>query len=167
MSSRRRPTAGRRDASPPSTGADEKSVLLGFLNYLRESVAAKAQGVGEPEVRTAGVPSGTNLLGLVKHLTLVERYTFLGERVTDWPSTFHAGADETADAVLARYRETIEQANEVIDACRDLSEPGQRPTKQGRSPSMRWALTHMIEETARHAGHADILRELIDGSTGR
>jgi Protein of unknown function (DUF664) len=118
-------------------------------------------------VRTAGVPSGTNLLGLIKHLSYVERFTFLGEPVADWSKTFRAEPDESVDAVLERYRAAIEGANEVIDACDDLSSPVNSTTKRGRAPSMRWALAHMIEETGRHARHADILRELIDGSTGR
>ncbi len=55
----------------------------------------------------------------------------------------------------------------MIGACTDLAAPVPRPVRNGRTPSMRWVLVHMIEETGRHAGHADILRELIDGSTGR
>ena len=141
-------------------------MLTGFLDYLRASVAAKAEGVAEPDVRTAGVPSGTNLLGLVKHLTNVERFTFLGAAVTDWPATFRPEDDETVEGILAAYRDAVDEANALIDACTDLTEPT-RSTKGRRAPSMRWALTHMIEETGRHAGHADILRELIDGATGR
>jgi hypothetical protein len=143
----------RSDRPPPRTGSSEKEVLLGFLDYLRASVAAKVEGVPEPQVRTPGVPSGTNLLGLVNHLTHVERATFLGERVTDWQATFHADPGDTADDVLAAYRDATARANEVVRA--------------GSITSRRWALTHLIEETGRHAGHADILRELIDGATGR
>lgn len=162
----RRPSR-RRDVPPPSTGADEKEVLLGFLDYLRAAVAAKPDGVPEPQVRTAGVASGTNLLGLVKHLTYVEGHTFLGENVTDWHSTFRAEPGETAEDLLANYRDAITRANEVIEACTDLTMPVNHPTTRGNTPSLRWALAHMIEETGRHAGHADILRELIDGATGR
>ncbi len=67
--------------------------------------------------------------------------------------------------VVDRYRATVEQANAVLDGCTDLGAPV--PGRSGAGPSARWALTHMIEETGRHAGHADILRELIDGATGR
>jgi hypothetical protein len=123
--------------------------------------------VPEPQVRTAGVPSGTNLLGLVKHLTHVERCYFLGERVDDWGATMQASPDETVDGLLAGYRDAIESANQVIEACPDLTLPAPRPPRRGSAPSMRWVLVHMIEETGRHAGHADILREQIDGSTGR
>jgi len=84
------PQTRRGDTPPPRTGLSEKDVLVGFLDYLRVCVIGKVQDVSEPLVRTPRVPSGTNLLGLLKHLTYVEQYTFLGETVTDWPSTFHA-----------------------------------------------------------------------------
>lgn len=162
----RRTTSRQRDRPPPSTGPDERDVLVGFLDYLRSSIAAKAEGVSEPEVRTPGVPSGTNLLGLITHLTHVERFTFLGEAVDDWPATFHAADDDTVEGVLAAYRRTVDETSELI-AGTELEAAVRRPSSRGSAPSLRWALTHMIEETGRHAGHADILRELIDGSTGR
>ncbi|UJW31649.1 DinB family protein [Saccharothrix sp. AJ9571] len=142
-----------RDQGPPRTGPGEKDVLVGFLDYLRTSVAAKAEGVPEPQIRTPGVASGTNLLGLVKHLTHVERRWLLGEPVSDWKATFHAAPDETAEDILAAYRDTCARANEAIAGL--------------AAADLRWPLTHLIEETARHAGHADILRELIDGTRGR
>jgi len=155
----------RRDTPPPRTGGDEKQVLRGFLDYLRTSIAAKVDGAPDAQARTPAVPSGTNLLGLLAHLTSVERAMFLGDTVTDWPATFHVAAEDKVDDVVARYRAAVERANEILDGCTDLGAPvprGGRP-----APSVRWALTHMIEETGRHAGHADILRELIDGTTGR
>ncbi|WP_433177942.1 DinB family protein [Actinoallomurus sp. CA-150999] len=158
----------RRDTGPPKTGPEEKDVLLGFLDYLRASVIAKAHGVPEPQVRTPGVASGTNLLGLVKHLTHVERHWLLAQPVTDWEATFRPEPDESADGILLAYRETSARANEVIAACPDLATAGPRPGgRPGPAPSLRWTLTHLIEEAGRHAGHADILRELIDGATGR
>jgi hypothetical protein len=157
----------RHDKPPPATGVTEQDVLLGFLDYLRESVAAKVEGAPEPQVRTPGVPSGTNLLGLVNHLINVERFIFLGEQVTDWPATFHASPGSTVTSLTDEYRSVTTRANGAIAACADLESPCARPMRQGEPPSMRWALAHMIEETARHAGHMDILRELIDGATGR
>lgn len=163
MSARRQ-----RDTGPPSTGPGEKDVLAGFLDYLRAAVAAKAEGVPAPQARVPGVPSGTNLLGLVKHLTCVERHWLLGHHVPDWKATFHPAPGDTTESVLAAYRETVAEANKEIASWDDLTEAGPRPAKRGGSaPSRRWTLTHLIEETARHAGHADILRELIDGTTGR
>ncbi|SDU62480.1 DinB family protein [Jiangella alkaliphila] len=161
------PTKRRRDQPPPRTGSSEKDVLTGFLDYLRESVLAKVAGVPEPDVRTPGVASGTNLLGLVKHLTHVERFVLLGQDVPSWPATFHAGPDETTDGVVHGYREAIAATDEVIAACDDLERPAHAGRRGRPAPSMRWALVHLIEETGRHAGHLDILRELIDGRTGR
>ncbi|MFI9587017.1 DinB family protein [Streptomyces sp. NPDC052236] len=157
----------RGDTPPPRTGSSETEVLRGLLDYLRTSIATKVDGAPEPQVRTAAVASGTNLLGLLNHLTSVERSMFLGDDVTDWQATFQAApADSVAD-IVARYQETVERANDVLDGCTDLGAPVPRPRPGRPGPSVRWALTHMIEETGRHAGHADILRELIDGSTGR
>jgi hypothetical protein len=161
----------RPDLRPPGLNADEKTTLLAFLDYLRESVLAKAAGVPEPAVRTAGVPSGTSLLRLVKHLTAVELNWFVwayagaaGER---WDDEGAVSADDTATGLADAYRRAIAQANAVVLACADLDRPGARSLRETPPPSMRWVLVHMIEETARHAGHADILREQIDGSTGR
>ncbi|WP_308633356.1 DUF664 domain-containing protein [Nocardia ninae] len=87
--------------------------------------------------------------------------------VTDWAATFRPTPDESAEQLLDAYRQTNAAANEVIAACTDLTAPGPRPGGRRTAPSWRWTLTHMLEETGRHAGHADILRELIDGATGR
>ena len=163
-----RPARRKRDTGPPSTGPGEKDVLAGFLDYLRDAVAAKAEGVPQARAFAPGVPSGTNLLGLVRHLTHVERHWLLGHPVTDWQATFHPAPGDTPESVLAAYRATVTEANAEIATWADLTAPGPRPPKPGgRPPSRRWTLTHLIEETARHAGHADILRELIDGATGR
>jgi hypothetical protein len=156
-----------KDTGPPGTGAGEKDTLLGFLDYLRGAIAAKVADAPEPQVRTAGVPSGTNLLGLLKHLTDVERYYFLGQPIGNWARSMRPSPEDTIDDVLAAYRKAVEQANLVIEACPDLALAAPRPGGRGPAPSMRWVLTHMIEETGRHAGHADILREQIDGATGR
>ncbi|MEW1614678.1 MULTISPECIES: DinB family protein [unclassified Streptomyces] len=157
----------RRDTPPPRTGGGEAETLRGFLDYLRASVAAKVGGAPEPAVRTAQVASGTNLLGLLHHLTCVERAMFLGDRVTDWRATFSAPPTDGVAEVVARYRTAVERANAVLDGCTDPAAPVPRPRPGRPAPSVRWALIHMIEETGRHAGHADILRQLIDGTTGR
>ncbi|MFD1049846.1 DUF664 domain-containing protein, partial [Kibdelosporangium lantanae] len=109
----------RRDTPPPRSGTSEVQVLRGFLDYLRGSIAAKVDGAPEPQVRTAMVPSGTNLLGLLNHVTHVERWLFLGEHVRDWQATFTT-VDSVAE-VVARYRETVERANEVLDGFPDLA----------------------------------------------
>ncbi|MEW2480420.1 DinB family protein [Mycobacterium sp. NPDC049093] len=157
----------RHDNPPPRTANSESEVLRGFLDYLRASIAAKVDGAPEPMARTSPVPSGTTLLGLLNHLTYVERWIFLGDDVTDWQATFAVERSDRAADIVARYRNAVERANEVLDDCTDLAAPLPRSRPGRPSASVRWALTHMIEETGRHAGHADILRELIDGTTGR
>jgi uncharacterized damage-inducible protein DinB len=157
----------RRDTPPPRTGNTEAEVLRGFLDYLRNSIATKVETTPEPDVRTAQVLSGTNLLGLLNHLTHVEESIFLGHRTTNWPATFRCAETDTREDVVARYRSVAEQANAVLDTCDDLAGPVPHASSDRQGPSARWALAHMIEETGRHAGHADILRELIDGTVGR
>ncbi|RZT84838.1 uncharacterized protein DUF664 [Pseudonocardia sediminis] len=159
--------ARRTDTKPPQTAGDEKSVLLGFLDYLRDAVAAKAEGAPDPQVRTPGVPSGTSVLGLVKHLTAVEGSYFLGVDVRNWAATHRPAPGETPEELFAAYRDVVRRANEVIATYDDLALPAPLPPRKTSAPSMRWLLVHMIEETGRHAGHADILREQIDGATGR
>ena len=156
-----------KDLGPPWTGDGERATLLGLLDYLRNAIAGKVADVPEPAVRTGGVPSGTNLLGLIKHLTAVERFYFLGEPIVNLRRTMRPGPDETVEGLLAAYRQTNAEVNQVIEACADLALPAPRVPGRGLAPTMRWAVAHLIEETGRHAGHADILREQIDGSTGR
>ncbi|MFI7320769.1 DinB family protein [Streptomyces venezuelae] len=156
----------RRHNAPATADTDEKATLRNVLDQLRSSIADKVDGVPEPQVRTGGVPSGTNLLGLLKHLASVERFYFLGEEPADWQATLRPSAQDTVDGVRTDYRKTVERANVIIDACPDLNLPAPRARRRGPVPSMRWVLVHMIEETGRHAGHADILREQIDGATG-
>ena len=156
-----------RDTGPPRDSGDEKSTLVAFLNYLREAIATKAAGGPEPQIRTAGVPSGTNVLGLVKHLTFVERFYFQGQDVRDWDATLRPDPADTVDSIVTAYRAAIARSNELIATYPDLTVPAPQTPRKGTPPSMRWLLIHLIEETARHAGHADILREQIDGSTGR
>ena len=167
MPTTRYPRSRTSDTGPPRDAGDEKAVLVAFLNYLRDSIADKAADGPEPQVRIAGVRSGTNVLGLVKHLTFVERFYFLGEDVRDWDTTMQPGPEETIESVTAAYREAIDRSNEIIEAYPDLTLPAPRTPRKGKPPSMRWLLVHLIEETGRHAGHADILREQIDGATGR
>jgi hypothetical protein len=152
---------------PARTAPDEKATLRGILDHLRDAIADRVADVPEPAVRAAGVPSGTNLLGLIKHLTAVERFYFLAAPITNLSRTFRPTRDETVEGLLADYRATTAQANQVIDTWTDLTRPAPRPPGRARPPSRRWVLVHMIEETGRHAGHADILRERIDGFTGR
>lgn len=109
----------------------------------------------------------------MRHLTAVELNWFLwayrGDDVEPWDDDAPSSGDETVAGSVAAYREAIARANEVIVAAADRPDlPGVRSLRpNAEAPSMRWLLVHMIEETGRHAGHADILRELLDGSVGR
>lgn len=155
------------DHRPPRPVKGDKAILVEFLEYLRRAMISNLEGAPEPQVRTAGVPSGTSVLGLVKHVGYVERFYFLGEDVSDWSATFRPTPEDTIESVVASYRDAVSRANEIIDGCEDLELPAARSARPQPAPSMRWILVHMIEETGRHAGHADILREQIDGATGR
>lgn len=165
-------TPARRDTGPPGVDSDEKTTLLAFLNYVRDGVTAKAQGLADAQGRAPGVPSGTSVLGLVKHVTAAEVYwfdwAFEGAGTAPPDLSMDLAEEDSAERLLAAYRAAIERSNEIIARCDDLSRPCARAAgKAGVLRSMRWVLVHMIEETARHAGHADILREQADGSVGR
>ncbi|MEU4175987.1 DinB family protein [Streptomyces sp. NPDC026589] len=162
----------RPDVGPPDSGSDERATLLAFLDYVRDAVISKARGLDARQGRTPGVPSGTSVLGLVKHLTAAELYWFTwafeGADIEHPDFGMDLAETDSAAGLLAAYRRAIERSNEIIEHCDDLSQPCARSGgKAAVVRSMRWVLIHMIEETARHAGHADILREQADGSIGR
>jgi uncharacterized damage-inducible protein DinB len=165
-------TETRGDLGPPYVFEDEKATLVKFLDYLREAVIAKLSGLGEADARKSLVPSGTSLLGLAKHLTLVElgwfSWSFDGDDSDDLgPKDDELGPDDTVDSVVAGYRSAIAHSNKIVADVEDLDELAERVWGDRDPPTLRWILVHMVEETARHAGHADILREQIDGSVGR
>jgi len=133
----------------------------------------KLDGLDRNQASTSTVPSGTTLLGLVKHLAWVERFwfvDFVGGEALDYPWTddpdadLRIDADDTIKNVTELYLQAIAEADAVIEGTGDLD--ATRTTELAGTRSVRWVLTHMIEETARHAGHADIIREQIDGTTG-
>lgn len=168
------PRAGS-DVRPPSLDADEATTLLTFLGYLREAVVGKLEGLSEEDARRPGVASGTSLLWLVRHLTAVElnwfewAYAGQGERPEEDDELPPDGW--TVATAVAAYRDAVARADAVAAGAlaRGLDRPGVRSLRpdDAAGPSMRWVLVHMIEETARHAGHADILREQLDGAVGR
>ncbi|MER7518479.1 DinB family protein [Streptomyces sp. NPDC126499] len=160
------------DVGPPDGGPDERATLLAFLGYLRQAVAAKAQGLDPEAARRPGVPSGTSLLGLVKHLTAAETYWFVrsfeGEEGPAPDLGMEVTEEDDPERLLAAYREACRRSDAVVAACGDLDTLAVRPAGHKKvRRSLRWILVHMIEETARHAGHADILREQADGAVGR
>jgi uncharacterized damage-inducible protein DinB len=148
----------------------EKATLHASLIRHREAVLWKLEGLDDDQLRRPMVSSGTNLLGLVKHLAGVE-YQWFGQtfdRVTEPLETdpvadMNARPAETTAGIVAFYRRACAFADQVINEL-DLDDQG--TAWFGEPVSLRRVLVGMIEETARHAGHADILRELLDGTTG-
>jgi len=115
-------------------------------------------------------------LGIVKHLAWVERgwfrEVFAGEDVEsvdgdgDNSAEFVIGSDDTVDSILAFYRTEVDHSRRVVAECRSLDALSAKATQFREHVSLRWILVHMLEETARHAGHLDLMRETIDGTTG-
>jgi hypothetical protein len=156
----------------PFTGAEKESLHVS-LDRHRDAVLWKIEGVDDASLRRPMTPSGTSLLGLVKHLASVEYGWFcstfgrdtepLPVDENDPDVDLRVNADETTADILAFYARARAAADQVID---DLDVEDTGTAWFGDAVSLRWVLIHMIEETARHAGHVDILRELIDGMTG-
>jgi uncharacterized damage-inducible protein DinB len=160
---------------PPSVG-DERETLAGFLDFQRATLLWKLEGLDDEQVRRAMVPSGTSLLGIVKHLAYVERSWFQGvwarQEVTfpwtkeDPDADWRIEPTETTGQVLALYNGECDRSRAIVAQSSSLDEVIEHPRRPGWRMSRRWILAHMLEETARHVGHADILREQIDGATG-
>ena len=160
---------------PPSTG-DERDTLAGFLDFQRATLLWKLEGLDDEQVRRAMVPSGTSLLGIVKHLAYVERSWFQGvwagqEISLPWTeedpdADWRIEPEETTGQVVALYDDECDRSREIVAKASSLGEVVEHPRREGWRMTRRWILTHMIEETARHVGHADILREQLDGATG-
>lgn len=156
----------------PPTGGEKESLHVS-LDRHRDVVLWKLEGLGDEQLRRPMTPSGTNLLGLVKHLAAVEYGWFchtFGRRTEPLPfdeedenADLRVTPEETTAGIVAFYSRACAAANEVISEL-DLDDTG--TAWYGDTVSLRWVLIHMIEETARHAGHMDILRELIDGAVG-
>ena len=157
------------DRRTPLNLRGERDTLLEFLDYLRESLIVKVEGLDEDSARRSTVPSGTSLLGLVKHLTSVEiawfQYGFAGLEV-NIPSDKVVSSDNLA-LIVAAYEAVGQVNNSIVKKCDDLDQLCKRALTTPDPLSLRWLMVHMVEETARHAGHADIIREQIDGRTGR
>jgi hypothetical protein len=155
------------DVKPPPAAHDERTTALLFLQYLRESLVRKVEGVSDADARRSPVASGTTLLWLTKHCAYAETIWVLS-RFAGIPDSTPANTlsdDDTVQSVIDQYRATWVAVDAVIAAAPDLE---QRPVDYPVAEiNLRWIVTHLIEEIARHAGHADILRELLDGQTGR
>lgn len=150
---------------------DEKATLRASLDRHRDAVLWKLEGLDDATLRRPMTPSGTNLLGLVKHLAAVEYAwfveTFGREAEPLWfepEDDLTVAEDETTARIVEFYGRARAAADGAI-AELSLDDLG-RPSWRDHSVSLRWVLVHMVEETARHAGHMDIVRELIDGAAG-
>jgi uncharacterized damage-inducible protein DinB len=154
--------------------ADEKEALGAWLDSQRATILWKLEGLDDEQLRRPMVPSGLTLLGLVKHLTSVEQgwfihqfantgEPFLYESEDDPDLDFHVQPDETTDFIVQAYLRECERSRDVL-AKASLEDTFEHPRRG--TMSLRWIMIHMIEETARHNGHADIIREQIDGATG-
>ncbi len=160
---------------PPPQG-DERATLTAFLDYHRDTLALKCDGLTDEQLRERSMPPSTlSLLGLVRHMAEVERSWFrrvlAGEDVPlvysgsrDFQAAYDA-TDADVEEAFANWRAEIEQAREIEARAPDLESTGYHQ-RSGQHVSLRWVLVHMIEEYARHNGHADFLREAIDGATG-
>lgn len=155
----------------PRVDSGELEVALAFLSFARHCVLKKADGLSEEQLRRVLVDSGTSVLGLVQHLAEVERYWF-GHHLAGaaWDAEREHGmtvpANRAAAEVLRDYRAAIEDSDRAIRAVGDPDARFAVPV-DGNRHTLRWVMAHMTSETARHAGHADILREQLDGTTGR
>lgn len=154
----------------PSWMNSEREVLLHFLDKMRNAVVRTSEGITDAQQRTPGVASGTNLLGLIKHLTWVEEHWFQRvflDRAIETDESMDVPAGSTAEEVVASYRSVCARSDEIVRGSPDLSTLAAAPNPgEGARVPLRAILAHLIEETGRHAGHADILREQIDGATG-
>jgi hypothetical protein len=153
----------------PRLVGDELTTAVSFLDFQREAILRTCEGLADDRMRWVGVPTGTNLLGLVSHLVDSEFWWFHHHVDGDpWDGDFdmQVPPSVTADEVTQAYRAAWARSNEIIQRVGDPDALTALPVHEQRLP-LRWVLSHMIAETARHAGHADILREQIDGATGR
>jgi hypothetical protein len=156
------------DRKPTKLVVGERATLLTMLQYQRESFVRKVSGVDDEAARRSLVPSGTTLRWLTRHLARAEAIWVLGRFVgtdTGVPDDDVDASDTTASAIAA-YRATWTVIDPIIGEA-DLDATCARMDPGDAQVNLRWILVHLVQETARHAGHADILRELVDGQTGR
>ena len=164
--------------APPLT--DERGLLLAYLTQQRNGLRYTTYGLTEEQARLAPSVSSLSLGGLIKHVAGVEQFWIQHvipgtmpdfAAMGDWESQFRLGPDESLESALARYQDVAAETEAAIHAISDLNQPVPVPKSAPWFPkdvefwSVRWVLLHVIEETARHAGHADIIRESIDKAT--
>lgn len=158
----------------PPRNADEKTTLESYLDWYRTAIVDKLDGLSDEDAKRRLVSSETTLFGIVHHLAYVERWWFqdvFAGRTVEYPWTdddpdaeWHVDSGVSAAQAIALYQQECEEDRKITSAASpdDLARH-----EKFQDMSLRRIMVHMIEETARHAGHADILRELIDGTTGK
>jgi hypothetical protein len=157
---------------PPEI-ADERTALTGRLDFLRATVVNKVAGLADADARrTVLPPSQLTAAGLVKHLTGIERFWFsidFADTGASWPwhdddphGNFRLSDDDTLPGIVDAYLEECETSRAIVRS----AELDDRARGEGMTFDLRYALLHVIEETARHCGHLDLIREQIDGQTG-
>ncbi len=164
----------------PDPDGAEFSMLAHYLDYQRETMLSKTDGLTREQLVEKHPPSELTLAGLLYHLSLVEedwmevRFAGLPDREpwasVDWNADpdweFRTAAHLKPDQLRSRYREACDRSRQVLSNAASLDQLSVKALRDGRHFSLRWVLLHLVEETARHAGHADFLREAIDGAVG-
>jgi uncharacterized damage-inducible protein DinB len=167
---------------PPIEG-DESATLRGFLNYQRATFEWKCSDLDESQLRQRVAASSMTLGGMMKHMAIVEEGWFSDQLwnrpanppwdAVDWESDrdweWHSSLEDSPDELRAQWHRSVGIANAALDEALGegaLDQLARKKWQDGRAPSLRWIMCHMIEEYARHNGHADLIRESIDGQTG-
>jgi Protein of unknown function (DUF664) len=164
----------------PDPAGPELVMLSQYLDYQRETILSKTDGLTRQQLAQQHPPSQLTLAGLLYHLALVEedwmevRFAGLPDREpwasVDWEADpdweFRTAAQLEPEQLQSRYRQACERSRHVVSGAAGLDQLSARALRDGRHFALRWVLLHLIEETARHAGHADFLREALDGTVG-
>jgi len=171
---------GRTGRFDPDPTGGERELLGQYLDFQRQTVLAKTEGLSREQMARRHPPSALTLGGLLYHLALVEE-SWLEERFLGLPTRepwagvdfqadpeweFRTSAELEPEQLRQRYREACERSRQAMAQADGLDQLSVRPLHDGRRFTLRWVLLHLLEETARHAGHADLLREAIDGTVG-
>ena len=165
---------------PDATTTSERESLEQYLDYQRETILRKTEGLTQEQLGQRIPTSALTLAGILYHLALVEEdwfeVKFLGQedredwQGIDWDADpeyeFRTALTKDPDWLRRRYRDACDRARQVTAAADSLDDVSVSTRVGGKPFTLRWVMLHLIEETARHAGHADLLREAIDGTTG-
>jgi hypothetical protein len=164
---------------PAETLTDPRELLVGYLDWYRDAVLRKLDGLSEEELRRSRLPSGWTPLALLKHLAGVERrwlqWGFAGERVGDPELEFgpdgrwHVGPEETVAEIRELYLAECASSRRIVAAAglQDMPRPGTAFNPAEPHPALVWILFHLLQEYARHVGQLDVVRELADGTVGQ